>query len=74
MKPNYAIRNSLPGTTWDMNFTNNSVLYMKNQRCRYKIAGYYKTVRSCIFPAKYSYTNLYQADFVVPGSEICMYN
>ena len=34
VKPNYTIRNSLPGTTWDINFTSNSVLYMKKQRCR----------------------------------------
>ena len=33
VKPNYTIRNSLPGTTWDVNFTNNSVLYMKKQQC-----------------------------------------
>ena len=74
MKPNYTIRNSLPGITCDINFTNNSVLYMKKQQCRYMIAGYYETAQSCIFPANYSCTNLYQADFVVPGSEICMYN
>ena len=72
VKPNYAIRNSLPGTTCDVNLSQTTLftatMLINNRRVL-------KILQNCtflLFSHQVSFTNLYHTGSVVPGSEICM--
>ena len=72
VKPNYTIQNSLPGPTCDINLSQITLSIHGKTTMLINIWRVFKIVRCCSFPTKYFYTNLYHANTVVPGNEICM--